>query len=244
MGFYITFVILVIVNASMLYAKKYWDEKKKTLDSNYVELHSVSDSEKEANVGFADVLKVKNALKILICFMLANGAGCSLSAWIATMVVEQRGVAVAEAAIASSTFFFALMSGRIFFGMLADKIGIAKTLLICMGTTAISVVCYYVPYHSLPIVYIHSVVIGFVSGSLIPLLNSNIKELFETKYLSPLISFGGVFGLVGIALGSAIMTFIANALGIQHVQIVQIVSFIVLFVLYGSIVKDKLGENA
>lgn len=243
-GFYITFVILVIVSASMLYAKKYWDEKKKTLDSNYVELHSVSDSEKEANVGFADVLKVKNALKILICFMLANGAGCSLSAWIATMAVEQRGVAVAEAAIASSTFFFALMSGRIFFGMLADKIGIAKTLLICMGTTAISVVCYYVPYHSLPIVYIHSVVIGFVSGSLIPLLNSNIKELFETKYLSPLISFGGVFGLVGIALGSAIMTFIANALGIQHVQIVQIVSFIVLFVLYGSIVKDKLGGNA
>ena len=238
-GFYITFVIIVIVNASMLFAKKYWDEKKKTLDPNYVELHSVSDSEKEANVGFTDILKIKNALKILICFMLANGAGCSLSAWIATMAVEQRGVAVAEAAIASST-----MSGRIFFGMLADKIGIAKTLLICMGLTVTSVIGYYVPYNSLSIVYFHSAIIGFVSGSLIPLLNSNIKELFDTKYLSPLISFGGVFGLGGIALGSAIMTFVANILGIHHVQVVQIVSFIVLFVLYSSVVKDKFKKNA
>lgn len=239
LGFYITFAMMAIVSSLMLFAKKYWDNKKITLDKNYVELHSVTEEEKEANVGFADILKIKNALKILICFMFANGAGCSLSAWIATMAAEQRGTAVAEAAIASSTFFFALMIGRIVFGMVADKIGISKTLLICMFLTMISVICYYIPYKSLSVVYVHSAVIGFVSGSLIPLLNSNLKELFDTKYLSPLISFGGVFGLCGIAAGSAIMTVVANALGIQHVHIVQIISFTILFILYGSVVKSK-----
>lgn len=238
-GFYITFVIMVIVSSLMLFAKKYWDNKKKSIDQDYVELHSVSEAEKEANVGFADILKIKNALKILICFTLANGAGCSLSAWIATMATEQRGIAVAEAAIASSTFFFALMIGRIVFGMLADKIGIAKTLLICMTITLVSVICYCIPYKSLPIVYINSAVAGFGSGALIPLLNANLKELFDTKYLSPLISFGGVFGLGGIAVGSAIMTLVANAVGIAHVQIVQIVCFAILLLLYGSVVKNK-----
>lgn len=239
LGFYITFAIIVIVNSLMLLAKKYWESKKKTLDQNFVELHSVSDAEKEANVGLADILKIKNALKVLICFMLANGAGCSLSAWIATMAVEQRGVAVAEAAIASSTFFFALMIGRIAFGMLADKIGIAKTLLICMFLSMVSVTCYYIPYRGLTVVYVHAAIVGFSSGSLIPLLNANLKELFDTKYLSPLISFGGVFGLGGIAIASAIMTFVANGLGIHHVQIVQIISFTTLFILYGSVVKNK-----
>ena len=238
-GFYISFVMMLIISALMLFAKKYWDNKKITLDKEYVELHSVTEEEKEANVGFADILKIKNALKILICFMLANGAGCSLSAWVATMATEQRGVAVAEAAIASSIFFFALMLGRIVFGMLADKIGISKTLLICMFLTMVSVICYYIPYKSLAVVYAHSAIIGFSSGALIPLLNSNLKELFDTKYLSPLISFGGVFGLCGIAAGSAIMTLVANALSIHHVQIVQIISFIILFVLYGSVVKNK-----
>jgi MFS family permease len=131
------------------------------------------------------------------------------------------------------------MVGRIVFGMLADIIGISKTLLICMFLTIISVICYYIPYSGVTLVYIHSAVIGFVSGSLIPLLNSNLKELFETKYLSPLISFGGVFGLCGIAAGSAIMTLVANAVGIHHVQIVQIICFTILFVLYGSVIKNK-----
>lgn len=238
-GFYITFVIMVIVSSLMLFAKKYWEGKKKTLDQNFVELHSVSQAEKEANVGFADILKIKGALKILICFMLANGAGCSLSAWIATMATEQRGIAVAEAAIAASVFFFALMIGRIFFGMLADKIGIAKTLLICMVITLASVICYYIPYRSLPMIYINSAVAGFGSGALIPLLNANLKELFDTKYLSPLISFGGVFGLSGIAASSAIMTVVANALTIHHVQLVQIVSFALLLIIYASVIKNK-----
>ena len=231
---------MVIVSSLMLLAKKYWNNKKKSIDQDYVELHSVSEVEKEANVGFADILKIKNALKILICFMLANGAGCSLSAWIATMATAQRGIEVAEAAIAASTFFFALMIGRIVFGMLADKIGIAKTLLICMTITLVSVICYYIPYKSVSIVYINSAVAGFGSGALIPLLNANLKELFDTKYLSPLISFGGVFGLGGISVGSAIMTFVANVIGMGHVQIVQIVCFVALLLVYSSVVKNKL----
>ena len=237
-GFYITFVIIILVMISLYLAKRYWEGKKKSLDQEYVKLHSVSKEEKEANVSLVEILKVKNALKILLCFLLANGAGCSLSVWIATMAVGQRGTTATEGALAASVFFFALMMGRIVFGLLADKKGIPFTIKLAVALTTISVICYYIPYKNLYIVFVHSAVVGFVSGSTIPLLNANLKDMFDSKYLSPLIGFGGVFGLGGIALGSAIMTVVANALTIHHVQIVQIISFALIYFIYSSVVKN------
>lgn len=238
-GFYISFAVIILIIVLMLFAKRYWNSKKKFLDKSYVDLHSVTKEEKEAGVGLIDILQVKNALKILFCFMLANGAGCSFSAWIATMAVEQRGATVAVGAIASSAFFFALMIGRVFFGMLADKVGITKTMLSCTVLTIIGIVIYYVPYKETIFIYANAALAGFASGAIIPLLNSNLKELFEDKYLSPLIGFGGVFGLVGIAIGSAVMTLVANVVGINNIQIVQVVSFSLLAIIYGSVVRSK-----
>ena len=80
---------------------------------------------------------------------------------------------------------------------------------------------------------------GFVSGVFIPLLNSNLKELFDDKHLSPLIGFGGVFGLIGIAIGSAAMTLVANSLNINHVQLVQIFGFTALAIIYNNVLNNK-----
>lgn len=238
-GFYFTAGIILIVIVVLIFAKRYWENKKKTLDEKFVSLHSVTKEEKGNETNLIDVLKVKNAIKIVFCFFLANGAGCALSAWLATMAVGQRGIDSTQAAFAASIFFFALMIGRIFFGMLASKCGIHFVMKLCAVLTAIFAICYYIPYKNVGIVFVHSALIGFSSGSIIPLLNSNLKDLFEEKYLSPLIGLGGAIGLAGIAIISALMTIIVNVFTINNIQIVQIISFALIYVIYSSVVKNK-----
>ena len=238
-GFYITAVIILLVIVFLVFAKRYWEGKKKTLDKDFVSLHSVTKEEKGQETSLIDLLKVKNTLKIALCFFFANGAGCALSAWLATMAVGQRGANETQAAFAASAFFFSLMIGRIFFGMLASKCGIAFVFKLCTAMSIILSVCYYIPYKSVSIVFVHSALIGFASGSMIPLLNSNVKDLFEEKYLSQVIGFGGASGLVGIATMSALMTVVTNVLTIHHIQIIQIVCFTLIYILYSSAVKSN-----
>lgn len=241
-GFYFTFIILLIAIIFLLFAKKYWEKKKKSLDESFVKLHSVTKEEIGKETNLLGTLKIKNAVKISMCFFFANGAGCSLSAWLATMAVEQRGINYTEATFAASIFFFALMVGRIFFGILSSKCGISFVMKLCATLSTIFAICYYIPYNNFIIVLLHSALIGFLSGSIIPLLNANTKDLFEEKYISKIIGIGGAVGLAGIALISALMTFVVNILTINNIQIVQIISFALIFILYCSIEKNKVHD--
>ena len=237
-GFYFTAIIVLIVIIILLCGKRYWEKMKKTLDQKIVSLHSVTKEEKGQETSLIDLLKIKNTKKFLICFYLANGASCAFSVWLATMAVGQRGVSASEAALAASIYFFALMIGRVFFGMLASKYGIPFVLKLCCALSGIFAICYYIPYKAVSIVFVHSALMGFVGGTIIPLLNVSIKDLFDERYLSPLIGFGGAVGLVGIASMSAIMTVVANALTIHNIQIVQIVSFALIYFIYSNVLKN------
>ncbi len=237
-GFYITAIILVVVMIVLFFMKRYWDEKKKTLDKTFVDLHSVTEAEKSDNTSFIELFKMKNVALVLMCFPLANGTGCALSAWIATIAVEQRGLTIAAGALAASIYFFALMGGRTIMGSLANKFGIANILRFCIASCLVANALYYIPFKDVRLVYIHAALLGFMSGPLIPLLNSILKEIFDGKILGALISYGGALGLLGVAIISAIMTMTVNTLSIHNIQIVPVVCFGILLIVYSKMIAN------
>lgn len=243
-GFYFTAIMVVIVVIFFLMAKKSWTTQKKTLDKKYVEQHSVSDEEKGGKVNLFETLKIKNSLKVLLCFFLANGGGTSFSAWLATITVAQKSASVAEGAIAASAYFFALTAGRVFAGLATSKYKISDIIRVCIVVEIISMALFYVPTTNMTFVYIISAFCGFASGPFIPLLNSYLKEIYDSKYLSAIISLGGVFGLVGIGVISVVMTLFSKLISIDHVQLVSVICFVLFIIIFSDIVSSLKKQTA
>lgn len=237
-GYIWTAIIILICIIILNYLKRNWATKKYEYDKEQVEMHAVTQDEEGSKRNILDVIKEKNVLSILLCFFFANGVGCALSAWIPTIAVGQNGITVEQGVITASVYFFALMAGRIILGTLTSRISISKLIMFCMCLNIVGVVLYYLRINSLPFIYSHAAILGFSAGPLIPLLNSNLKEIFDDKILSELISLGGVFGLTGIAIISAIMTFASKIVGINNVQIVPLVGLKLLLVLYIKVISN------
>lgn len=241
-GFYITFGIIVIVVIILSFLKSYWIKKRTTIDKEILDMHSVIDEEKSSDIKTTEVLKMKRVLPMLLCFSFSIGSGCAFMAWAATIVVVQKGLTVVEGATAAAVYSFTLMIGRVTMGIVAEKIGTEKIIKNLSFLEVLFILALFIPYKSVMLVYLNIALVGFMSGPLTPLLNADLKDLFDVKILSVLISLGGVFGLCGIAGISAIMTVAARVISIHYVQIVPAVGFAMLFLFYSYASKkvDKI----
>ena len=226
LGYIWTAVIILAIIIVLNILKRSWERKKYDYD------HSVVQGNTDDKSGILNTIKEKNVMMILLCFFFANGIGCALSTWIPTIEVGQNGISAEEVVMVASSHFFALMGGRLILGTLSNKISITKLIIFCIAINIVGALMFYLHINELPFIYFHVIVIGFISGPVIPLLNSNLKELFDEKILPELISLGGVFGLTGIAIFSAIMTFLSKTIGINNIQILPVIGNAILLILY------------
>lgn len=241
-GFNIAFGITVVVIVILSLMKKYWIKKRETIDKDILSMHSVTEEEKSSDIKVLEVLKIKKVLPTLLCFTLSIGSGCAFMAWSATIVVEQKGISIVEGAATAAIYSFALTIGRICMGIVAEKVGTDKIIKILSFLESALIFMLFLPYKGMWLVYANVALIGFMSGPLTPLLDANLKELFDIKILSVIISLAGVFGLCGIAAISSLMTVVSNTISIKSVQIVPAIGFALLFILYCYVSKKTSND--
>lgn len=241
-GFNIAFGITVVVIIILSLMKKYWIKKRETIDKDILSMHSVTEEEKSSDIKVLEVLKMKRVLPTLLCFTLSNGSGCAFMAWSATIVVEQKGISIVEGAATAAIYSFTLTIGRICMGIVAEKVGTDKIIKILSFLESALIIMLFLPYKGVWPVYANVALIGFMSGPLTPLLNADLKELFDIKILSVIISLAGVFGLCGVAAISTLMTLASNAISIKYVQIVPAIGFALLLLIYSSVSKKTIEK--
>lgn len=238
-GFKFVLAIIVITIILLLYLKQNWKKQREHIDKDVLALHSVTEEEKNSDIKMIDVLKMKGVLRMLFCFTFANGSSCAVYAWLATIMVATRGISVVEGATAVSIYLFSLTIGRIVMGFVADKIGIDKSVKFLAFVGTLFVYALFIPYKSLGLIYLNSAVLGFMSGPTIPLLTADLKNKFDKKILGELVSFAGVFGLLGVASLSALMTLASTVLSINYIHIIPAIGSTLLCILYSSLETNK-----
>ena len=138
-GFLWTIIILIIAIVVFLSLKIYWETKKKTLDKDFVALHSVSEEEKESKSNLLDIFKIENGVMFVTCFIIMGSVNTVLNSWMPTIAVGQRGMSVAEGATTATCFFVGLTATRLLFGLVANKISNQKVI---YGGLIISLILY------------------------------------------------------------------------------------------------------
>ena len=100
------------------------------------------------------------------------------------------------------------------------------------------ILLYFSPNNKL-IVFSVLILTSFTASPLIPLFNASIKELFDIKFLSALLGYGDVCGVIGIILISGLSTLIMKMTSINYVLLSFVLFMLIVYVLLRKIEQIK-----
>lgn len=234
-----TFVIFIALNIILYLGKKHWEKRKFTLDNELVERHSVSEEEKNIKMPFLKLLKQKNILKAFACFFLANGISRVLTVCINSIVVSQKGFSISMAAYATATYFATMFLGRMFFGFLVKKVSIKVLIRASSFLSIIAFILFYFDIQNNLLTFILVGLIGFSTAPFIPLVSSDMKNIFDVSLLSTILGYGVMIGLFAVSTVSALISVAIGLFSMKATQIILIILTILLILIHGNLHSEQ-----
>ena len=158
-----------------------------------------------AMTGDGPTLSVAQALRTpqFLAIALTHFACCAAhSGPIFHMITNaiDHGVPAMAAATVFSVAGAASFSGRIFCGLLADRIGVKRTLVAGLAFQAVAIAL-YLGVRELPAFYAIALVFGFAYGGVMPLYAVVIREYFGARNMGAIFGAVSTVATLGMALG-------------------------------------------
>ena len=232
-------VICVITVIFFMWCKRYWVKKKQTLPKEVVDLHSVTEEEKNFKVSFIDLLKIDKVVPALICFFVINGIVRTIAATLATLLVGQKMMMTETASFLFSFYFIAMFVSRMFFGFLTTKFKIRDLMKTCIVLSIIALFLFHIKYDNYYYIVFCLIFIGFSTASLIPLMNYSLKETFDIKYLSIVLGYAEIVGLLGASTLSLSLGVVMTNISMEFTQIFLIFMLFVLLIYFNLYTADE-----
>ncbi|MEO6013752.1 MAG: MFS transporter [Devosia sp.] len=126
---------------------------------------------------------------------------CGASALAATSIYSVEGIAG--------------LFGRIFFGMLADRIGVRKVIVGGLALQAVGIYS-YIYVSQLPHFYVLAVVLGLVYGGVMPLYSVLAREYFSQKVMGTVLGATTMTSSIGMAFGPVGGGWLYDTYGTYH----------------------------
>lgn len=238
-GFGVLIGALLINIALLIRTKAKWVVERQSLPKKLLELHSVTEEEKKIVVKVNDIIKNKKAVFVLICFFLVQGVVITLNTIASTILVTKGGINDNTAVSLVIIYFAALFLGRIAFGKLAEKSSVMKVIKINTILVIMLFILLYLSPNNKFIIFSILILTGFTASPLLHLFNASIKELFDIKFLSALLGYGDVCGVLGIIIISGLSTLIMKMTSINYVLLSFVLFMLIVYVLLQKIEQIK-----
>lgn len=169
---------------------------------------------------------VKMFMLTMLCY---NGVEAAVSLWIATFLIESRGLSPASAAALSSIFFIGIITGRLVSGFLSSHLSSTNlirygSLIGCLGFIILILpVPFAVTASSL-------FIIGFGGAPVYPSIVHATPERFGEKASPSVIGLEMASAYVGATLTPLLVGLIANQLGMFLIPILLLFLFGLMFI--------------
>ena len=238
-GFGVLIGALLINIALLIRTKAKWVVERQSLPKELLELHSVTEEEKKIVVKVNDIIKNKKEVFVLICFFLVQGVVITLNTISSTILVTKGGINDNTAVSLVIIYFAALFFGRIVFGKFAEKSSVMKVIKINTILVIMLFILLYLSPNNKFIIFSILILTGFTASPLLPLFNASIKELFDIKFLSALLGYGDVCGVIGIIIISGLSTLIMKMTSINYVLLSFVLFMLIVYVLLRKIEQIK-----
>ncbi len=131
-------------------------------------------------------------------FFLYTGLEVAISQWTYTVLTESRGVPHATAGVAVGFFWGSLGTGRVVFGLIADRVGIDRLLRLCLTLAAVGAALFAAPL-SASFAYVGLALAGIGLAPAFPCLMTRTPQRLGTQLSTHAIGFQVGAAMIGAA---------------------------------------------
>lgn len=219
-GFVTISIMLTVLVLILLFTLSLWKifEKEKT-----------AEGEEAKVVSNKEALQIPGVKMFMLTMLCYNGTEAAVSLWIATFLIESKGLSPASAAALSSIFFIGIIVGRLVSGFLSTFVS-SKNLIRyggIIGCVGFVILITPVPY---PVMASALFIIGFGGAPVYPSIVHATPERFGEKASPSVIGLEMASAYVGATLTPLLVGLIANQFGMFLIPILLLFLFIIMFI--------------
>ena len=226
-GYRIISVVQFVIAGIILVTLPLWKVNKGSLSSEGSGVKN-SDSKKDKQtkvIGIIGSLRIKGVPYLLIGFMCYCSAESTCMYWIASYLIETRGVLKEDAAAFAALFFIGITAGRFLAGFISDALGDRKMIRLGTGIIVLGIVMIAVPGLPVIIALIGCVVIGVGCAPVYPCIIHSTPSNFGADNSQAIIGVQMASAYTGSTFMPPVVGAVAGILGLWIMPV-----FLVIFV--------------
>jgi len=187
---------------------------------------------KEETMRFSDVtmlLKNRIIIQLLLLLFVYVGAEQVIAGWLPTYLINTRNVSHSIGSFTLSLFFIGLTIGRLLTGLISDKVGYSRTLVLLSLGSAVFFALVFTIQAINPVVIIF-ILLGFFLSGIYPTVMAQAGSIFPqySGTISGVLTAAGGIGGMLMPLG---MGLVSEYAGLQVGLFVPLISTIIMFFL-------------
>lgn len=202
-GYFVIFVIQIILTAILFMSLPLWKQNKK------------SDEIKTAPKGLKATLKIKGVAYVLVAFFSYCALETTTGLWTASYLVREKGIDETTAATCVAMVYLGVTLGRFLCGFVADKFGDKTMIRLGIITVIIGIIMLILPLSSYYVAVIGVLVIGFGCAPIYPSIIHSTPHNFGAENSQAVIGVQMASAYLGSTFMPSLFGFLANNISIS-----------------------------
>lgn len=192
-------------------------------------IHQNTSQETGKSVGLLDALKIKGVPFLLIGFLAYCAAEATTMQWASTYFVEVKGISVDRAAGFASLFYIGITAGRFISGVITDKLGDRKMILLGTGILIFGILILCLPVKSYTVAFAAFLVIGLGCAPIYPCIIHSTPYNFGPENSGAIIGIQMASAYVGSTFVPPLFGLLGNAISFS-IMPVYLLLFVILMI--------------
>ena len=189
-GYLMVGLLQIAIGVILLLTAKVWN----------IHQTPASKEETDALLGVRGTMKIRGVPQILIGFLLYCAAEATVMQWASSYLVEVRHVAKETAAALGGLFFFGITVGRFISGLIANRFGDRRMILLGTAIALTGVVCVGLPVAWDGLIFGGFVLIGLGCAPIYPSIIHSTPTSFGARESQAIIGIQMAFAYTGSTL--------------------------------------------
>ena len=207
-------------------------------ESASVEANHNSPTKAPAKARSRDTLKLSAVWLSIVLFFTFTGMEGSAGQWPYTLFTEARSIDPATAGFWVSVYWASMTAGRIFFGIVVDRVGTIPLVRACMVGSVCGAALIWWNISDI-LSFLGLALIGFSGSPLFPVLTSNAPERLGAEHAANAIGFQMTAVRLGLAAVPALGGVLAEAFGLEIIGPFLSAIAVAMFLLHEATVPRK-----